>query len=122
MSSVCWRVQNISCRFKEQVRIRHAYEKCGLTENIDTTSAGGKLIFHIFGALAEFEHSLTRERTMAGLAVDLVRGLKRGRKPIMSTRDIKKSIGHATLSLDDKERSRCSLQCIEGSIERFLLI
>lgn len=39
-----------------------------LTENIDTTSAGGKLVFHLFGSLAEFERSLIRERTLAGLA------------------------------------------------------
>jgi DNA invertase Pin-like site-specific DNA recombinase len=39
-----------------------------LTENIDTTTSGGKLIFHIFGALAEFERNLIRERTQAGLA------------------------------------------------------
>jgi DNA invertase Pin-like site-specific DNA recombinase len=38
-----------------------------LTENIDTTTSGGKLIFHIFGALAEFERNLIRERTTAGL-------------------------------------------------------
>jgi DNA invertase Pin-like site-specific DNA recombinase len=39
-----------------------------LTENIDTTTSGGKLIFHIFGALAEFERNLISERTLAGLA------------------------------------------------------
>src|SRR5690349_862180 len=38
-----------------------------LTENIDTTTPGGKLIFHIFGALAEFERDIIRERTQAGL-------------------------------------------------------
>ncbi|WP_294059690.1 recombinase family protein, partial [Thiolapillus sp.] len=43
------------------------------TENIDTVSAGGKLVFHIFGALAEFEHSLIRERTMAGLAAAMLK-------------------------------------------------
>ena len=39
-----------------------------LQENIDTTSSGGKLVFHLFGALAEFERNLIRERTQAGLA------------------------------------------------------
>lgn len=38
-----------------------------LTESIDTSSSGGRLIFHIFGALAEFERTVIRERTMAGL-------------------------------------------------------
>jgi DNA invertase Pin-like site-specific DNA recombinase len=39
-----------------------------ITENIDTTTSGGKLIFHIFGALAEFERDIIRERTQAGLS------------------------------------------------------
>src|ERR1700674_49036 len=45
-----------------------------LTEAIDTTTPGGKLIFHIFGALAEFERELIRERTNAGLAAARARG------------------------------------------------
>jgi DNA invertase Pin-like site-specific DNA recombinase len=50
-----------------------------LTENIDTTTSGGKLIFHIFGALAEFERNLIRERTTAGLTAARARGKKGGR-------------------------------------------
>jgi DNA invertase Pin-like site-specific DNA recombinase len=50
-----------------------------LTENIDTTTSGGKLIFHIFGALAEFERNLIRERTQAGLSAARARGKKGGR-------------------------------------------
>ena len=49
-----------------------------LTENIDTTTSSGKLIFHIFGALAEFERNLIRERTLAGLAAARARGRKEG--------------------------------------------
>ena len=51
-----------------------------LTENIDMTTSGGKLIFHIFGALAEFERNLIRERTQAGLVAARARG-KRGGRP-----------------------------------------
>ncbi|WP_445536405.1 recombinase family protein [Acinetobacter lwoffii] len=58
---------------------------------MDTTSATGKLVFHIFGALAEFEHSLIRERTIAGLDAARARGRKGGRKPSMSGKDIKKA-------------------------------
>ena len=54
-----------------------------LHENIDTTTGTGKLIFHIFGALAEFERDLIRERTMAGLASARARGRKGGRRPIL---------------------------------------
>jgi DNA invertase Pin-like site-specific DNA recombinase len=50
-----------------------------LTENIDTTTSGGKLIFHIFGALAKFERNLIRERTHAGLTAARARGRIGGR-------------------------------------------
>lgn len=50
-----------------------------LTEQIDTTTPGGKLIFHVFGALAEFERDLIRERTQAGLAAARARGRVGGR-------------------------------------------
>jgi len=49
------------------------------TEQIDTMTSGGKLIFHIFGALAEFERNLIRERTIAGLAAARARGKLGGR-------------------------------------------
>src|SRR5437016_8651874 len=50
-----------------------------ITENIDTTTSGGKLIFHIFGALAEFERDIIRERTQAGLQAARARGRLGGR-------------------------------------------
>jgi DNA invertase Pin-like site-specific DNA recombinase len=50
-----------------------------LTENINTTTSGGRLIFHIFGALAEFERNLIRERTTAGLSAARARGRRGGR-------------------------------------------
>jgi DNA invertase Pin-like site-specific DNA recombinase len=50
-----------------------------LTEQIDTTTSSGKLIFHIFGALVEFERSLIRERTIAGLRAARARGRHGGR-------------------------------------------
>ena len=52
-----------------------------LHESIDTTSSSGKLIFHVFGALAEFERNLIRERTQAGLAAARARGRRGGRRP-----------------------------------------
>jgi DNA invertase Pin-like site-specific DNA recombinase len=57
-----------------------------LTENIDTTTSGGKLIFHIFGALAEFERNLIRERTQAGLVAARARGNKGGRPNSLTPR------------------------------------
>ena len=52
-----------------------------LTERIDTTTPQGEFLFHIFGALAQFERSLTRERVMAGLAAARRRGRRGGRPP-----------------------------------------
>lgn len=51
-----------------------------LQEGLDTSTAGGRLIFHIFGALAEFERNLIRERTSAGLAAARARGRNGGRQ------------------------------------------
>jgi DNA invertase Pin-like site-specific DNA recombinase len=59
-----------------------------LTENIDTTTSGGKLIFHIFGALAEFERNLIRERTQAGLTAARIRGKTGGRPKALTDRQI----------------------------------
>jgi DNA invertase Pin-like site-specific DNA recombinase len=57
-----------------------------LTESIDTTSPGGRLVFHVFAALAEFERELIRERTNAGLAAARARG-RRGGRPSRLTAD-----------------------------------
>jgi DNA invertase Pin-like site-specific DNA recombinase len=59
-----------------------------LTENIDTTTSGGKLVFHIFGALAEFEREIIRERTQAGLASARSRGKVGGRPKALSARQV----------------------------------
>jgi DNA invertase Pin-like site-specific DNA recombinase len=60
-----------------------------LTESIDTTTSGGKLIFHIFGALAEFERDIIRERTNAGLEAARVKGRLGGRPLALSPEKIK---------------------------------
>ncbi|ADZ69133.1 recombinase family protein [Polymorphum gilvum] len=60
-----------------------------MTEAIDTTTAGGMLVFHIFGALAQFERAIIRERTRAGLDAARARGRKGGRRPKLSQSDIR---------------------------------
>jgi DNA invertase Pin-like site-specific DNA recombinase len=62
-----------------------------LTENIDTTTPGGRLIFHVFGSLAQFERELIRERTMAGLANARRLGRRGGRPRAMTDADIAKA-------------------------------
>jgi DNA invertase Pin-like site-specific DNA recombinase len=61
---------------------RHGVAFLSLTEAIDTSTPGGKLVFHIFGALAEFERDLVRERTRAGLAAARARGRIGGRPTV----------------------------------------
>jgi len=58
------------------------------TENIDTTTSGGKLIFHIFGALAEFERDIILERTQAGLLAARARGRKGGRPKLLTGKKV----------------------------------
>jgi len=63
-----------------------------LQENIDTTTSSGKLIFHIFGALAEFEHDIIVERTQAGLKAARKRGLYGGRPRLLNDKQIERLI------------------------------
>ena len=58
-----------------------------LTEGVDTTTTGGTLVFHLFGALAQFERDLIVERTQAGLKAAATRGRKGGRKPVVTPKN-----------------------------------
>lgn len=84
---VVWRLDRLGRSLQHLIEsIAHLHQHSigfkSLTENIDTTTPGGKLIFHVFGALAEFERDLIRERTQAGLAAARARG-KRGGRPAL---------------------------------------
>ena len=59
-----------------------------LRESLDTTTSGGKLVFHFFAALAEFERDTIRERANAGLAAARARGRTGGRKPSLDEKQI----------------------------------
>jgi DNA invertase Pin-like site-specific DNA recombinase len=81
---VVWRLDRLGRSLPHLINTMTDLEERGigfksLTENNDTTTSGGKLIFHIFGALAEFERNLIRERTTAGLVAARARGRKGGR-------------------------------------------
>ena len=81
---VIWRLDRLGRSLKNLIELVERFEvaKVGLRslqENIDTTSSGGRLVFHLFGALAEFERNLVRERTLAGLAAARTRGRMGGR-------------------------------------------
>ena len=62
-----------------------------ITEAIDTTTPGGRLVFHLFGALGQFERDLIQERTRAGLAAAAVRGRKGGRKPVVTGEKLRRA-------------------------------
>ena len=81
---VVWRLDRLGRSLSQLIALMTQLEERtvgfrSLTEQIDTTTSGGRLIFHIFGALAEFERNLIRERTMAGLAAARARGRQGGR-------------------------------------------
>jgi DNA invertase Pin-like site-specific DNA recombinase len=81
---VVWRLDRLGRSLKHLIEAVTELQGRGvgfrsLTERIDTTTSGGKLVFHVFGALAEFERDLVRERTHAGLAAARARGRTGGR-------------------------------------------
>lgn len=81
---VVWRLDRLGRSLKHLIETVMQLEEQGvrfrsLQENIDTNTSGGRLVFHIFGALAEFERNLIRERTIAGLTAARARGRKGGR-------------------------------------------
>jgi len=87
-----WRLDRLGRNLHDLISIVHALESRGigfrsLTETIDANGPTGKLILHIFAALAEFERALIRERTQAGLAAARSRGRKGGRPRALSDVD-----------------------------------
>jgi DNA invertase Pin-like site-specific DNA recombinase len=91
---VVWRLDRLGKSLPHLITTMTDLEERGigfksLTENIDTTTSGGKLIFHIFGALAEFERNLIRERTNAGLTAARERGRIGGRPKALTPRQIR---------------------------------
>lgn len=74
-----------------------------LTESIDTTTSGGRLIFHLFGALGQFERDLIRERTKAGLSAAAARGRKGGRKPVVTAEKLQRAQEHIANGLNVRE-------------------
>ena len=90
---VVWKLDRLARSLIQLIETADLLQKRGvglksLTEAIDTTSAGGRLVFHMFGAMAEFERSIIRERTKAGLDAARARGRTGGRPPALSAKDI----------------------------------
>lgn len=91
---VVWRLDRLGRSLKDLIELTAALhtrqiEFESLTEQIDTSLPTGRLVFHLFGALAEFERNLIRERTMAGLKAARARGRSGGRPKKLSAKDLR---------------------------------
>jgi DNA invertase Pin-like site-specific DNA recombinase len=101
---VVWRLDRLGRSLTHLIEtIRQLQERevgfRSLQEQIDTTTSGGKLVFHVFGALAEFERDLIRERTHAGLQAARARGRLFGRPKVLSSQQVKQL---RSLAQDDR--------------------
>ena len=86
---VVWRLDRLARSLKDLISLVNSLGEKGIhfksiTENIETNSINGRLVFHIFAALAEFERDLIRSRTQAGLEAARARGRKGGRPNLLN--------------------------------------
>jgi DNA invertase Pin-like site-specific DNA recombinase len=91
---VVWRLDRLGRSLRDLIERVRELDARGvglrsLTEGIDTTTPAGRLVFHVFGALAEFERDLIRERTQAGLQAANARGKRGGRRPVMDAHKLR---------------------------------
>ena len=90
---VVWKLDRLGRSLKHLIQVMQLLDERGVyfrsvQESLDTSTPGGKLIFHVFGALAEFERDIIRERTLAGLAAARSRGRVGGRPRKLSKKQV----------------------------------
>ncbi|MGU3401346.1 recombinase family protein [Brucellaceae bacterium D45D] len=90
---VVWRLDRLGRSLVDLIQTVSGLSKRGcefrsLTESIDTSSSGGRLVFHMMGAMAEFERAIISERTKAGMEAARMRGSRIGRRPSLSPEQI----------------------------------
>jgi DNA invertase Pin-like site-specific DNA recombinase len=93
---VVWRLDRLGRSLRHLIDTVTSLDERGvgfrsLQESIDTTTSGGRLVFHLFGALAEFERDLIRDRTLAGLEAARARGRRSGRPPAMTPAKVRQA-------------------------------
>jgi DNA invertase Pin-like site-specific DNA recombinase len=93
---VAWKLDRLGRSLPHLIETVAGLERRGvgfrsLTEAIDTTMPGGRLVFHLFAALGQFERDLIRERTRAGLAAAAARGRKGGRQPVVTAEKLRRA-------------------------------
>lgn len=109
---VVWKLDRLARSTKQLIETVEDMQRRGvgfkcLTQDLDTTTAGGRLIFTIFSAIAEFEREIIRERTRAGLDAARARGRKGGRPPALLAKDLSAAralLADASISVSDVAR------------------
>lgn len=109
---VVWKLDRLARSVRQLVETVEDLQRRGiglhvLTQQIDTTTPGGRLIFHVFAAMAEFERELTLERTSAGLAAAKALGRRGGRKPAMGAAEVKRAkamLSDPTITVEEVAR------------------
>lgn len=112
---VVWRLDRLGRSLAHLIDVMSELERrgigfCSLTEAIDTTTPGGKLIFHIMGALAEFERELISQRTKAGIEAARARGKRPGRPPSLTP----EQVAHARVEVAAERSTITALASIYG--------
>ncbi len=112
---IVWKLDRLGRSLSSLIALLSDFEAKGIefksiTDGIDTTTAGGKLVFHIMGALAEFERSLISERTKAGMVSARKRGKHIGRPPALSD----EQINHARTMIDENKETISGMASLLG--------
>lgn len=102
---IVWKLDRLARSLRDLIAMVEDFDRRGvrfrsLTEEISTTTPGGKLTFHIFAALAEFERGIIIERTREGMKAARARGVRSGPKPKLS----RQQIDHARKLIEDGKR------------------
>jgi DNA invertase Pin-like site-specific DNA recombinase len=95
---VVWRLDRLGRSLRHLIEVLTGLDECGvgfrsLRESIDTTTAGGRLVFHLFGTLAQFEREIIRDRTVAGLTAARARGQVGGRPSKLTAEQVRQARG-----------------------------
>ena len=94
---VVWRLDRLGRSLIHLVQLMEEFGRNGIhfhsiSESIDTSSSGGRLVFHMMAALSEFERSLISERTRAGMAAARKGGQRLGRRPILTDEQLRDAV------------------------------
>jgi len=112
---IVWKLDRVGRSIADLIHLLKTFEERGiefrsLSDGIDTTTTGGRLVFHMMGALAEFERDLIQERTRAGLRAAKNRGKRLGRPPALTPAQI----AHAKAAIAAKRETVSGMAAILG--------